>query len=85
VIIFGIIGGVILVAVLVILYVFLAGKPEKTNTTLKAPLQSLPEQHVLRIAIDWPPRPPPHLAALLHEERKTRCTYMKANQGLHHA
>ena len=77
--------GVGLTLVFVVVYFFLAGgKPRKT--TLKAsPPTSLPEQHVLRIAIDWPPRPPPHLAALLHEERKTRCTHMKANEGLHHA
>jgi hypothetical protein len=58
--------GVILVLVLVILYFVLKGsgaKDEaKTGKLLKSAMKSAIQQpHVLNIAIDWPPRPPPQI------------------------
>jgi hypothetical protein len=93
VIIFVILG-VLFVLVLVILYFVLAAKPTSVpvgNSTLK-PLPSLkvpllpplPEQHVLRIAVDWPPRPPPNLLGL-DAARKTGCNRLQAREQLHYA
>jgi hypothetical protein len=59
-----IILGVIVVIVLLILYLVLAGKPQTpaaTNAKLKSSLHSLPEPHVLRVPIEWPPRHPPQI------------------------
>jgi hypothetical protein len=57
--------GAILVIVLIILCVVLAGKPRgvnQTNPLLKSQLHSaMPEPHVIRVAVDWPPAPPPQI------------------------
>jgi hypothetical protein len=59
--------GAILVIVVIILFAVLAGKPHAvnpTNSLLRPPQQlksALPEPHVIRVAVDWPPAPPPQI------------------------
>ena len=64
VIVLGVVGG-ILAIVLIILISVLAGKAQPvspTNPLLKPKLNgALPEPHVIRVAIDWPPVPPPQI------------------------
>jgi hypothetical protein len=59
--------GVILVIMAIILFTVLAGKPKAVNPTNPLLRQSqqlksaLPEPHVIRVAVDWPPVPPPQI------------------------
>jgi hypothetical protein len=93
--------GVILVLVLVILYLVLAGKPRplpsslpptttssqgsRAGKPLKTPITSLPEPHVLRIAIDWPPKPPALLQHPTKLPTKTGREHLQGQDPLHQA
>ena len=63
--------GVIAALVSVILYFTMSGKQTESTSqkALSAPLLQPPNPHVLRIAIDWPPRPPPEI--------KTACNHLQ--------
>jgi hypothetical protein len=76
--------GVILVVVVVVLYVVLAGKhtanPQAPTRPLKSQTRQVaPEPHVLRIAIDWPPKPPTSLLT------KTGYNLLQAQEPTHQA
>ena len=64
VIVLGVVGGILAIVVIILISV-MTGKAKTvspTNPLLKAQLHSaLPEPHVIRVAIDWPPVPPPQI------------------------
>jgi hypothetical protein len=60
--------GAVLAIVSLTLYFTMSGqkKAEPSLKALAVPLLSTPEPHVLRIAIDWPPKAPPEIKTVCH-------------------